>query len=971
MAWPCLKTKVFTPKRHEAPTLAGCFYLTRGEYVYNFCKRPTSQRVEILHRLDGFQDLPEDVIAKLSVMSRTELVRLEELWRSIEDCLILSSPELTISRVIPRWVWRIWRWATTCGVHSVDHVTSMWKAFSLHIRQLNAGMPEPALVPAGFPWLNRGKLGKQWYKNLPWLALALMSPCKEFQMRLSHLCSTRNFPAPSLTKKRVAEEFDDYRERLCRKWPIYERLRNASYQIGKRISHFVKGSEVPTEAHLSLSATASFEAPRNMGGRVISFLRDFLDDYVKVCPTDEFITGETWFGARYCREEGKPLFMTMCRAIPLKTFEGKVNFLESNFDTPFLIPGLDPLYRIEEPIFGLDCCTGYQFLQYSIERGIRSGVLVGSKYKSQFLLGVSPTRHAKVRAQAIGEPGNKVRWITIAEDWETVFLQPLGHELAPILSAHPSLTSGFLRSWKGWDFACNLARRKKAPSPDQMFLFGDLEAASDNMTFAYTRALLYGLLDGANRSLPLFKVMVDLLTSPHDFYKTTGPVAHGDFDFVFTSSNGILMGHPGTKEAVSANWLLAHELAICYRYAKTDIDSFLNSPRPIVDDYSESAGDDFIEIGDKEYLDKVILCHRLLGHRINNKKLIITRRAGQYCEEPLIIEGHSLIHERPLWEVPYEEHIHVDAIKVRLLSPYGKVDPTIPGESLPNPAIGKAQALAKKLSWLPPLWKNFGMLITRRWFFRMGRYVHWKQALCYVPTHFGGAGMPLIPEAQTLVLELIRDKVYGLLCLDVLHGSADGFTRRCLRTLSTGGEIRGLEFDVRERAHEEYVLSAAIVGQMKTLDEIAAESGLSPDEVRNLGRAKKRTIAHRLNYIPEFDMNLLIEKAWVVKEALQIAANLRDFEEPKAIDYEEGFNSLRSALEMFPQKYMALMARRYGVLEKAELWEAIVSRRRPRTGEERFVSRDILSGNFSLLETPMPASADVDRAHVRGSIAEI
>jgi hypothetical protein len=755
---------------------------------------------------------------------------------------------------------------------------------------------------------------------------------------------------------------------LTRKWPIYPELLDAAYEIGKRVSRYVKASDIPSQAHLSLSATASYNNARVDGGRVIDFLDWFVRTYV-LKPSSNTFTGETWFGSTYREETGLPLFMTMCRAHPLKLMinskGGPTNFLESNFDTPFTIPGVDPLYKIEEPIFGLDCQTGYQFLQFAIEQGIEQGILKGPRYKvpgSRLeLSGVPP----QVRVSLIGEPGNKVRVITVAHDWETVILQPLGHELAPILSAHPRLTSGFLRSWKGFDFATNLARRKTPIPDDYLFMFGDLEAASDNMTHEYTRAMLHGLLDGANRTMPFLHLLVDLLTCAHEIREGSP----GRTRNLFVSTSGILMGHPGTKEAVSANWLLAHEIAICLHFAKCDIKSFLRNPRPLFEEISESAGDDFIEAGPMDYLSSVLDAHLILGHRINREKIIITRRAAQYCEEPLILEGKKLTQwDKPLFAVPYDEHCHVDAMKIRLFSPYGKVTADQPGESLPDPAVGKGQALTRKLEWLPGPWKPLKDILSRRWFLRMGRYAHWNNALCFVPPYLGGAGLPYVPEIEDLVKEFLHtNKIYGLLCMDVMSGKADGFTRRLLRCLSTGGEVRGLEFDIREQAHEQYVMSALFAGHYKDLDAIAGESGISVDEVRAMSRPKKRALAKSLGFVAEFDMNLMIEKAWVVKEAIQVSQGYRPLTVSPKLDYVVGFESFLSALRSFPKKLSSLEARPYTAMDEEMLFQQIRNGARPATGEERFVSREVISTNFALLEVPLPGNLEADRAHVRGS----
>jgi len=931
---------------------------------------PTHTRFQILKELAGFRELPEDVIRKIASRDRMAVLRLVDIWRAIEDCLLLSEPQLQNVGEIPAFVWRLWRWCYTNAAYSEESVTTMWKGFCLHVKQRNAHSKVVKPLPQGFPGNHKGDLGKEWFQLLPFLKYAFTTNVKSFQASLMHLCTSRNLPSPSLSKTRIVKEQDLYRQRLTRVIEIRPVLVAGVERAAEMAAHFVEAGKVPSFAHLSLSATACYERPRNQGGRAISVCEGFLEAYVKK-PQDLTVEGRTWFGSPFKTIKGVPKFYTMCRDKVLNTGLRKgpnpVDFLESNFETPFYTP-FDPEYKIEEPMFGLDSQTGYQILQFCIEEGIRTGVLMGPEFYiqgSSLTIGKPPT----VRAEPIGEPGNKVRFITVAPQWLTICLQVLGHELAPLLMKHPALVGGFSRSWKGYDLAQTMANRRCTLDPDWVFVSGDYEVATDNFSHAYCAAATHSFLNASGRNLPFLHLLVDLLCSSRivEMRSPDGYISR------FRSTNGILMGDPGTREVLALGWLVSYEVSLMI-YSYGNLSNSEGRPRVKYEwDQSESAGDDFVLLGPSEFVETFYGVNSMLGNKLNRSKLIESKRVIYYCEEVLMLEGRDPFNQfKLIYQLPYESYSHVDALKIRLFSPFGKVS-NAPDEPVTTPVIGKGQALQRKADWLPPEWISYKRFIYNRFHFRMCRYLDYRQPLWFIPEVFGGGGIPPPGDIVEQDLdEIIKRPGYVRMCLRVLDGTASGWERRLLQALSRGGEIRGLELDMREQAKEQYVMSAIIAGKGKALDGLLQEEfkEFDPLTIRNMPRSKKRNLAKSKGYIPEYDLTLYIEKAWVLKESFQIAHGAKKVVLARRVPFDEGFQKFDDALGVIPREVKIDTLSPITGLEFKTLLKAFRRELRPKQGEERFILTEIISSSVDALKVPVPAKP-FDLGHVRGSVADV
>jgi hypothetical protein len=969
MAWPKLRYTPVTElafQAHLNPSLAGSFYIEdKTRWVRNFPHLAAAARREILLKLDGFRDLPFDVREKLAVMSQREMQRLVELWRSIEDCLLLSTPEFMSCGEIPSGIWRLWRWVTCTGVHNIDNVTTIWKGFCVHLKQVAGGHSPLKPIPFGLPFRKSdGGIGVGWYKLLPWLfTIHNEVPEKDTITRLMHLASSRGLPPPSLTAKRLEVEYDGFRARLTREWPIHDKIASKTYEVGAAIGRFIKGSEIPSRAHVSLSGSASLGNPRNLGGRGVEFCRHFLHRLKPMSPSTLPVDQECWFGARYRVFPGKSWAQTMCREYELRD----IRFLESNFSTEFQMIGVTPdsEYNVEEPIFGLDTQLGYQFLQHSIEVGLSEGWLEGSPFVDPLNpLRVSKTTPPTVRAEPIGEPGNKIRWITVAPAEMTVLLQPLAHELAAILEKHPMLSSGFLRSAKGWDLASHLAW-KSVDLSAYSWLSGDLEAASDNMTHEYTRRAMHGLLDGSGRNHRFLHLLVDLLCSSR---RVVRKWKHKE-DEMFISSSAVLMGDPGTKVAIALNFLVSYEIAVRTFPHKSLSDAF-SAPRVKYEwEVGESAGDDFAICGPPEFLRRLISIILLMGPKIQTEKVVVSKRLVFYCEECLIVRGKRVTGwSIPLQNCNYDETSHVDALKVRLFSPSGVVTPGETGEGFQNPAFGKGSALRNKLDWLQG---SFALLVPQfqaRWILRMSKFLDLSDPLLGVPIFLGGKNCPLPKSLVRANLpKLLEHPIFLDTAARVFKGNGSYFDRKILISLSQGTSFRGLEMTLREQAHLQYVMASQLVGKGFPLSELLRMAGYDDTVARRLKYRQQLKVAASIGYMSESDMELAIEKAWVIKSLFQQAAKLRPIESPTVRNARDWPKLLSS----FEDAYLMVAGLEYKLPEITRddrhlLVSALTALEKPNMPLVTFIHRSYLNAAFTMTDTPLPAQRQ-DRGYVRGT----
>jgi len=382
--------------------------------------------------------------------------------------------------------------------------------------------------------------------------------------------------------------------------------------------------------------------------------------------------------------------------------------------------------NLSSPLEGFDSRLGYQFLQYSIDLGIQGGYLGGTRFIENGQGGLFRTeKPSPVRVSSIGEPGLKTRTITVDEGWLTMFLSPASHLLSDMLKKFPELRAGLGAAAQGFEF------NKFAPrvGKDDVFVTSDMTQASETIDHCLGRSVLKNFFEGAGVSSPYISTAVDTLLSPStlenldDGYENLGRV----------TKRGSLMGRPMTKGLLSLLSLCAFRI--------------MGSKGKTI--FCRSAGDDFLMFGNKHSLAGVISLLRDAGQTIPFTSIFTSADMG-FLSEEILFTGpeRNFGSANPFDPRDYYKHPHCDSVKVRLLSPMGKI--TLSRDES-NPIMGKIQQFAKKISWLPSsLQHNF---YAARFKQRFKVFADWNCPFVYLPEEVGGLGFGRIDMPPTSILE--------------------------------------------------------------------------------------------------------------------------------------------------------------------------------------------------------------------------
>jgi hypothetical protein len=549
-------------------------------------------------------------------------------------------------------------------------------------------------------------------------------------------------------------------------------------------------------------------------------MSEWLRDYVK-SPSLVDMTQKTWFGAPFKMRKGVPRLYTMCRAAEMDT--EITSFLSSVFRSECAdatitgaMCGL-PTEYIEEPMFGIDEELPLQMFQYALERCISAGYLQGPEYYSPEDFDPSWVRQRiKARAHPVCEAGNKVRWVTMEEHFVTVALQVLSHWMAGIAQYIPNLWSAFKRSYKGWDFATSMMRWDGAVGPDSGLGTYDLKGASNNLSWEFCRMVGYELInhfaqDNFTRKtlfslldLALAPRLITIFSNEKDHtFRSEDPYA-----FRFETTNGLLMGNPGTKE------FLVLTTSVC-------ITATVNILRESC--LSLVAGDDVGLLCTQHFFDTLIDVNVSLGNVIQTTKTLFSKRCVFFCEEVLDFIPASVGSKLAPWTCDYEaQSLHVDIIKLRLLSPFEGTQSQLLNPTYKNPAIGKAGALSKVLAWYP--YKENAWVAKRRFTRWMSDFIR-DDPLVYMPRMLGGHDIPFLGDLNDLYERILKEVPLDYIAIvenlrhnDDYHGLLDYLLRR----MATGNSARGL-FDANL-----YVM----IGQFSAIAQILGKETRTFDSFR-------------------------------------------------------------------------------------------------------------------------------------------
>jgi hypothetical protein len=437
--------------------------------------------------------LSKDISHRLSRFPIKEIERIERVWLSIEDTLLLSSPEDFILNG-GDFVKTIFRWTVSKMVTSGyavllrDH-----KAFCQYVktRAIKANSPSkgvghyPGFTPEGeYSWINC-----EWLDSV--IRRGLKS--KGEATRVAHLTSTRGLPPPTgemikgaLAKHRAllsapAAEISAERMQI---------VENLSRRIGRRISRTQVHQDLENPEHVSLTNSSSFAYSRTDGGRAVEVQYEFAQWAESIGSARTHVLG-------YPIRQGAN-WQTV-------TFKDRLeNLSEKRFGDPL------PSGILGDRRAGYDSNLGYQILQCAAEAGIRREIL-DPHY--------NVVGYPHVRASVSAEPGGKARIVTANEWWVTILLQPLGHVLVSLLEEIPSARAGLSRAEPAWEWVEDLQNAGKDPAMVEdlyrsfSLLTSDLSEATDHCHRELSRRMMEGFFSGVgiSTSSGYLRLAIDLL----------------------------------------------------------------------------------------------------------------------------------------------------------------------------------------------------------------------------------------------------------------------------------------------------------------------------------------------------------------------------------------------------------------------------------------------------------------------------
>jgi len=831
--------------------------------------------------------LSPDVCNKIAHKGMSSLKRVSNCVEAIKDCLITSTPEnIRCFQEYPEYH-KLIHWAYSKGAHSTDRVTKEWKRFASLIKwaALESETPAPELpqdLPGfGSTWSETRSLPPLWRRLVPWLQPIMVRglTSKVEATKLCHFVTSRNFPAGG--KKTRLESLIKHSEVLHSRAPVsrtrQEILARLSYLIGRQTKKFCDEAGYTSLGHTSMTGNASLDSSTDKGGRAAEVGTKFRH-WLSFIP-DQDTLEVTWFGRSYWLETGRPRWQTMCRDSLRHELHHTAGESDDRVDLDF------ENFKLEDPLYGLDECTGYQLLQWSIEEGLNQGILEGPPYfRENDNLRLSG-RRASIRPSAIGEPGAKSRVVTVGEDWLTMLLQPWSHHVIGGLRNHPSAKAGLTRGWQLYEWVKRQGNSCAPPVGDRCYLSSDLTSATDYCVHEYSLAMLEGLHRGLERGGdPYFRLCAELLCSGRTY---EGDAVKENFDQITT--RGILMGDPGAKIVLTMHNLCA-EAEAYFRYTGSMIGAsdkkflyYLKSREGFPPNrwrLFSCSGDDHFGQGPRTYLSRITRNHELNGMSVSWPQNFLSSRGGFYCEEMLLTvgldDGHIWGRKVPLRDVPYQEQPHIDAMKVRLFSPCAKEHE---GKDEPNPAIGKARQMHGMLAWLGGGFESWTPLFSKRWEQRMEAYLPRALAFRYLPVSLGGIEAPAYHRSKTDIRQHLRQlpEVHLFAIKSVLDGTAGPMVTRSLASFATNARARGISSDAIEDEIRGTLHMADLVGGVddlglfkRALDQgLLFDSELDPVLVwRNLRYKDKAAIAKRMRLVDIHEAIDLIGRPYLFRDMI-------------------------------------------------------------------------------------------------------
>lgn len=811
----------------------------------------------------------KDIHDKICRADSERIKRLMNLILGFEDNFIFASPDSFPIILRSAEYWRFMNWAVTQEVLHSGLPVAEWKKFVQFLKwKAFQSKTERPKGPCNFPGFSRKhpeRLSVFWKRLTPWLIPIWYQgiTTKHEGTRFCHFTTSRNMPAASKTERQ--KSLNEHFAILTNPGPDSESRKKWLFAAAQHYARSLKRDrEKISGAHVSLTSSASFETPIKDGGRRMEIASRFRIWLMEI-PTEQ-VNRMTWFGRPYWLLAGIPRWRTMCHTV--LSAEGEPGFLTDDVEECDFTPGK---FTWSTPLHCLDGDTGYQLFQWSIEEGIRLGYFEGSPYRSENTLRLTG-KLPKVKATAIGEPGNKSRVVTVGEGWLTIFLQPLSHALIGILSRDPDARAGLGRAWQGFEYAKRWGWMSR-PIPkeeERLILTSDLKTATDYCPHGYAKALLKGFIEGLDLRSEMTTLWVELLTSSREYIRNGVGTP---------TKRGILMGDPGTKLVLSLfNKVAEMEAQLHYIHKRRKLSNstlvkLLNQTfRPPPFRCFAFAGDDHVAIGPIEYLQRITLSHIRNGMCVSTTTNYISAIAGIYCEEMILIRPERSWEywgmKKPLGQVSYHDQPHVDAIKLRLLSVCRKEHE---GKDETNPAIGMAATLRKMVAWFLEGWEETHSLFAGRFRQRMRGLIPLNPILACIPRTLGGIDAPGFDYTQEELAEAwnkIDLKHKQLITLVMRRDvNTDHGLRRILSQPGNNSSIRGVNpecFDEEIRR----ILSSDFC-EPKKIDDFAETFNMSLDEWKQLRfHERLKKIEEKTDYITVSSAINLVRRPFLFRDLL-------------------------------------------------------------------------------------------------------
>jgi len=438
-----------------------------------------------------------DIARRFARLPVSELERYERIWLSIEDGLLLSSPEAFLLDS-GAFVKTIFRWVISTLVSSgYQEMLRTYKAFIVFVKakaiKANVIPKGPSHFPGFSPSGEYLELGLEWLDRV--IRRGLKS--KGETTRLAHFISTRGLPPP--TGEMVQASLRKHRITLATPAASIpperiEVVRLLARRIGRRVDRRIVQKELSNPEHVSLTNSSSFAYSRTDGGRAAEVQTEFDQWANSVGVARNHVLD-------YPIQPGTNWRQVVC-------YPRDENLEDKSFGD-HLPGGLLGIRRA-----GYDNNLGFQIVQCAAEAGIKRQIL-DEEYR---LIG-----HPHVRASVSAEPGGKARIVTANEWWVTILLQPLGHVLVSLLEQIPSARAGLSRAEPAWEWVEDLRQSgKKTPGfdlekfyQDSDLLTSDLSEATDHCHRELSRAMLEGFFEGVgiDPKGQYISLSIDLLTS--------------------------------------------------------------------------------------------------------------------------------------------------------------------------------------------------------------------------------------------------------------------------------------------------------------------------------------------------------------------------------------------------------------------------------------------------------------------------